>query len=277
MAGAPSASYCRGPAPLIYVFYQVSPGEWFTTTLDPPLAGGLAAGVVLAQIGAGSFHFNSLPYQSVFHLRGLTQPDLAPDVTVGVVISPFNGSLTFGFDEYNLGLSNGGASNGVVNDTPYTFDRTTGRAVTSSPVQPGPILYLIDSKRAFIIGTMIRSNTSASSGMLEALIGSGLTNSALSGTYLGSSLFLDNTGVLNENGIITADGNGHITFTTNRSTPSGLVQYQSLTGTYNAVGDNGRIEVTLPGGLTRIIYIVSPTRIIYLTSDAGGYVGVFEQ
>ena len=56
-----------------------------------------------------------------------------------------------------------------------------------------------------------------------------------------------------------------------------MVQYQSVTGTYNAVGDNGRIKVTLPGGLSRIIYIVSPTKIIYLTSDAGGYVGVFEQ
>jgi hypothetical protein len=266
----------QGTSASSYVVYQVSPGEWFTITLDPPSASGLAAGVVLAQIGAGSFHFNSLPYQSVFHLRGLTQPDLAPDVTMGLVFA-LGGTLDFGFDEYNLGLSNGGASNGGVFDTPYTFDRTTGRVVTLFPQTPAPIFYLIDSKRAFIIGTMIGSNTSASSGMLEAQTGSGLTNSALSGTYLGGSLFLDNTGVLNENGIITADGNGNITFTTNRSTPSGPVQYQSLTGTYNAVGDNGRIEVTLPGGLTRIIYIVSPTRIIYLTSDAGGYVGVFEQ
>ena len=83
--------------------------------------------------------------------------------------------------------------------------------------------------------------------------------------------------MLNEDGIITADGNGNITFTTNRSTSKGLVQYQSVTGTYRAVGSNGRIEVTLPDGLTRIIYIVSPTKIIYLTSDTGGYVGVFEQ
>jgi hypothetical protein len=75
----------------------------------------------------------------------------------------------------------------------------------------------------------------------------------------------------------TADGNGNITVTANRSTSSGLVQYQSVTGTYHAVGSNGRIEVTFPDGLTRIIYIVSPAKIIYLTSDTGGYVRVFEQ
>jgi hypothetical protein len=62
-----------------------------------------------------------------------------------------------------------------------------------------------------------------------------------------------------------------------RLTSSGLVQYQNLTGTYAAVGRNGRIEVTIPDGLTRVIFIVSPTKIVYLTSDTGGYVGVFEQ
>jgi hypothetical protein len=149
--------------------------------------------------------------------------------------------------------------------------------VTTIPNEPEPILYLIDSKRAFILGTMLGSNTSSSSGILQAQTGSSLTNAALSGSYLGGSLSLDNTGVLYEDGIITADGNGNITFTTNRSTSSGLVQYQNVTGTYRAVGSNGRIEVTLPDGLTRIIYIVSPTKIIYLTSDTGGYAGVFEQ
>jgi hypothetical protein len=120
-------------------------------------------------------------------------------------------------------------------------------------------------KPGFLCGTI----------MLAALAGcSGASNNQNNG---GGSLALDNTGVLNEDGIITADGNGNITFTTNRSTSSGLVQYQKVTGTYNAVGSNGRIEVTLPDGLTRIIYIVSPTKIIYLTGDTGGYVGVFEQ
>jgi large repetitive protein len=255
-----------------YVFYQVSPGEWFTITLDPPSAGDLAAGVVLAQTGAGSFTTASFQLLSTFHVSGLTQPDLAPDVTAGLVFSDGNGDLTFNFDEYK-----GGLTNGVNLNTPYTVDRTTGRVVTTIPNEPEPILYLIDSKRAFILGAMIGSNTSSSSGILEAQTGSSLTNASLSGSYLGGSLSLDNTGVLNEDGIITADGNGNITFTTNRSTSGGLVQYQSVTGTYRAVGSNGRIEVTLPDGLTRIIYIVSPTKIIYLTSDTGGYVGVFKQ
>jgi hypothetical protein len=255
-----------------YVFYQVSPGEWFTVTLDPPSVGALEAGVVLAQTGAGSFSDASFPVASVFPLNGLTQPDLAPDVTAGLMFSVGNSNLMFGYDEYNGSRINGG----ILGD-PITVDATTGRVLTNIPDAPDQILYIIDSKRAFILGSMTGSNTSSSSGMLEVQTGSSLTNAALSGSYLGGSLSLDNTGVLNEVGIITADGNGNITFTTDRSTSSGLVQYQNVTGTYNAVGDNGRIEVTLPDGLLRIIYIVSPTKIIYLTSDTGGYVGVFEQ
>jgi hypothetical protein len=258
-----------------FAFYQVSPGEWFAITLDPPSATGLAAGVVLAQTGAGSFSsLNDFPYLSILHASGLTQPGLVPDLTAGLVIAPpGNGSVTFSYDVYN-----GLYLNGADLNYPYlTVDPNTGRVSSTILNQPEPIFYLIDSQHAFILGSVLGANTSSISGLVEAQTGSGLTNASLKGTYLGGSLFLDNTGALNENGMITADGNGNITFTTNRSTSSGLVQYQTVTGTYNAVGSNGRIEVTLPDGLTRILYIVSPTKIVYLTSDTGGYVGVFEQ
>ncbi len=87
---------------------------------------------------------------------------------------------------------------------------------------------------------------------------------------------LVNTSVLNEAGIVAADGDGNILLTMNRSSPVGLVQYQNVAGTY-AVDDTGRVVVTTPDGDTRIFYIVSPTKIAYLTSDGAGYLGSFAQ
>jgi hypothetical protein len=64
--------------------------------------------------------------------------------------------------------------------------------------------------------------------------------------------------------------------TTNRSSSQGLVQYRNVAGTY-AVDDTGRVVVTTADGDTRIFYIVSPTKVAYLTSDGGGYLGSFTQ
>jgi hypothetical protein len=67
-----------------------------------------------------------------------------------------------------------------------------------------------------------------------------------------------------------------VVLTTNRSTDKELVQYQNITGTY-AVDSRGRVVVTAPDGITRIFYVISPTKVGYLTGDTGGYLGSFEQ
>ena len=85
------------------------------------------------------------------------------------------------------------------------------------------------------------------------------------------------TSVLNESGLVTADGAGNVNFTTYRSGSTGLAyQNNQVVGTYT-VDSTGRGVITAPDGLTRIFYVVSPTKIAFLTSDTGGYLGSFQQ
>jgi Putative Ig domain len=267
--------FVLGPGPIEdnimfhYSFYQVSPGEWLTISLDPATLNSPLVGGSVIQQKTGPFNNASLTGTSVLELSGLapTTGGIVPDITLGLATSNGNGNLSASFDEYN-GTLNTGRSAAYT----YSVDPTTGRIPTASSSGQGPTLYLIDGTRAFVLG----SDGSSSSGLLELQSGSPFTNASFSGNYLGGSLPLINTSVLNEAGIVAADGNGNVLFTTNRSGPQGLAQYQNVSGTY-AVDGTGGVVVTTPDAVTRIFYVVSPTKVAYLTSDGGGYLGSFEQ
>ncbi|AXC11423.1 Serine protease, subtilase family [Acidisarcina polymorpha] len=251
-----------------FSFYQVSPTEWVVISLDPAtLNSPLVSGTVLQQTG-GPFSTASIPTTSVLEIEGLApvSSGTTPDITLGIATSNGSGAVTFNFDEYAGSLSPGGTFS--VN---YAVDPTTGRAASTGTTAQ-PILYIINSTSAFLLGP----DRSASSGIIEAQTGAPFTTASFNGNYLGGSLPLVNTSVLNEAGLVATDGAGNITFTTNRSSSTGLTSYQSVAGTY-AVGTNGRVVVTTPDNLTRIFYIVSPTKVAYVTSDGGGYLGTFQQ
>ena len=256
------------PGYFSYSFYEVSPAEWLVISLDPAtLNSPLVSGSVLQQSNA-PFSTASLPVQSVLEISGVkpTGGGTVPDITLGLAASDGSGNVSYSFDEYAGALTTGGALS-----VTYSVDPVTGRSVTTGAT-PQPILYIINDTEAFFLGV----DRSASSGMIEAQTGSPFTNASFTGVYMGGSLPLVNTSVLNEAGIVAANGDGNILLTTNRSNPQGLVQYQNVAGTY-AVDDTGRVVVTTPDGDTRIFYIVSPTKVAYLTSDGGGYLGSFAQ
>jgi hypothetical protein len=252
-----------------YSFYEVSPAVWLVISLDPAtLNSPLVSGSVLQQANA-PFSVASLPAQSVLEISGVKPTagsGTTPDITLGLANSDGSGNVTYSFDEYDGALTTGSSL-----DVTYAVDPLTGRSVTTGS-SPQPILYIINDTEAFFLG----ADRSASSGMIEAQSGAPFTNASFTGNYPGGSLPLVNTSVLNEAGIVAADGDGEILLTTNRSGPLGLVQYQNVAGTY-AVDGTGRVVVTTPDGDTRIFYIVSSTKVAYLTSDGGGYLGSFEQ
>ena len=257
------------PGYFSYSFYEVSPAEWLAISLDPAtLNSPLVSGSVLQQANA-PFSTASLPAQSVLEISGVKPTGgggTVPDIILGVAASDGNGNVSYSFDEYAGALTTGSTL-----AVTYSVDPVTGRSVTTGAT-PQPILYIINDTEAFFLGV----DRSASSGMIEAQTGSPFTNASFTGNYLGGSLPLVNTSVLNEAGIVAADGAGNILLTTNRSSPQGLAQYQNVTGTY-AVDNAGRVVVTTTDGDTRIFYIVSPTKVAYLTSDGGGYLGSFAQ
>lgn len=251
-----------------FSFYEASPGEWMVISTDTPtLNSPLVSGRVLQQ--TISLSSSPLPAKGIMQLNGLAPVKtggVTPDVTVGIATSDGTGHVIYDFDEYA-----GALQPPTEVSVYYSIDPTTGRVI---PPQPSwqPVLYIIDSNSAFILVP----DQSASSGIIEGQSGSPYANASFKGNYLGGSVSLAIPGVLNEVGLMAADGQGNLTMTTDRSTSKGLAQYQTLTGTY-AVDSNGRIVVTMPDGLVRILYVVSPTKVAYITSDDGGYLGSFAQ
>jgi hypothetical protein len=248
-------------------FYQVSAAEWLAISLDAATANSpLVSGPVFQQTAGQDFTTASLPAVSVMKISGVQSINggTTPDITLGLASSDGSGNVTYSFDEYAGAFTTGGSLS-----VAYAVDPVTGRAA-SVGATPQPILYIINSSLAFYLG----SDGSASSGILEAQTGAPFANSSFSGNYLGGSLSLMVTPALNEDGLAAADGSGNISLTTNRSSYAGLESYQEVVGTY-AVDSHGRIVATTPDQLTRIFYVVSPTKVAYLTSDDGGYLGSF--
>jgi hypothetical protein len=265
--GHGTLQFTLGATTLHYSFYEVSPSEWLAISLDPITSNTpLAAGVVLQQTGS-PFSGASLPSASVLQMNGLKVIGVGntiPDITAGIGTSDGKSNLTLNYDEYVGTLS----TNQSLALT-YTVDAGTGRVATTASSGAAPILYLIDGTRAFVLGT----DTSASSGILEQQSGASFTAASFKGNYLGGGLPLLTLATVNETGVVAADGNGNVLITTQPT----FNMYQNVAGTYT-VDSHGRVVVTVPGDTTpRIFYVVSPTKVGYLTGGGGGYLGSFEQ
>jgi hypothetical protein len=191
---------------------------------------------------------------------------LVPDVTLGLATADGNGNLSIVYDEFK-----GQSLTPQTFSGKYSVDAASGRVVLSSAGTPA-FLYLLNNNQAFILG----GDLSASSGILEPQSSGGLTNASFKGNYLGGSLPLTSPSVINEVALAAAEGNCNLTVTYNNSGPKGLVSNGSITSTYS-VSSNGRVVVTAADGVTRVFYLVSPTKAILLSGDAGGYLGSFEQ
>jgi hypothetical protein len=254
--------------PFHFSFYEVSPQEWLVISLDPAnLNSPLVSGIAYQQTGA-PFSAASLPAVSVLEVSGVVfaSPPM-PDISVGLAASDGNGNITYTFDEYNGSFASGSST------VPYSVDATTGRTTATAGPETQPILYIINSTSAFYLGV----DQSGQSGMIEAQTGAPFDIASFSGDYLGGSLPLVLTSVLNESGLITADASGNVNFTTYRSSTAGSVyQNDIVIGTYT-IDSGGRGVITAPDGITRIFYLVSPAKFAYLTSDNGGYLGIFQQ
>jgi hypothetical protein len=269
-------TFTIGDSSFHFSFYEVSPQEWLVISIDPSTPNSpLVSGFAYQQTGA-PFSTTSLPSASVIEVSGVvpsngtTAP--VPDISTGLATSDGSGNMTYTYDEYNGTLTSNTST------AAYTVDASSGRAVATEadPNKPTkPILYMINSNSAFYLG----ADPSGQSGIIEAQSGGPFTNASFNGDYLGGSLPLAVSSVLNESGLAVADGDGNVTFTTYRSTAvAPYLAYQSGTvvGTYT-VDSTGRGVITAPDGTTRIFYVVSPTKIVYLTGDTGGYLGNFQQ
>ncbi len=250
-----------------YTFDQVSPGELLAISADQTSSTiPLVSGSILQQTGA-PFSNASLKGVSALELNGLASVSgsTTPDLTLGLATTDGNGNVSVSYDEFKSLLLPSQSFTGT-----YSVDPVTGRVAFTSAGTPS-ILYLVSTNEAFVLG----GDASASSGLLEPQSGSPFANATFKGSYLGGSFALASPAVTNEVGQAVADGAGNLVVTSNSSGPKGLVTKGVLNGTY-VVDSHGRAVVTASDGLPRIFYLVSPTKVAFL-SGADGYIGSFEQ
>jgi Putative Ig domain len=257
--------HLNGSTTLNFNYYQVSSAELFAASADVTSSTiPLVSGSALQQ--TGTFTNASLTGTNILELNGqaLDLEAWIPDISVGLLTADGNGNITTSYDEYRSQLL-----------APQTYTATyavdpSGRAPVTASGTTAPILYLVGNGKSFVLGR----DTSVSSGMLEWQSGSPFTNSSFKGNYLGGTIPPVDPSLVT---LVAADGNGNVQYTYNSSGLTGLKSNQTLTGNY-AVGTTGRTVVTVTGDSNpRIFYVVSSTKVAYLSGENGGYLGSFEQ
>lgn len=254
-----------GSATLTFDYYQVSPTEFLATSSDQTSATiPMVSGLVLQQSGA--FTNASFTGANLLEMTGAAVQNAIyiPDVTLGLFTSDGKGNVTASYDEFKATLLAPQTYTAT-----YAVDAATGRTrITSGGTKA--VLYLVSNTKAFVLGT----DTSASSGLIETQSAPPFTNASLKGNYLGGTIPWPQLHVVS---LVAADGNGNVRFTSDLSGPIGLMSNVTVSGTYS-VDAAGRAVLTVAGDSTpEIFYVVSPTRTVFLSGEAGGFLAIFEQ
>jgi hypothetical protein len=251
-----------------YVFYVVNASQLLALEIDPfsPGLHPLVSGTMLQQTASSSFAGNS-----VFELAALegstTESQIGQFMGSGgtfSVTSDQNTASTLtspsGTGTYSIG------SNGRV-----MLATTTSSGFQNSTTTSQPVLYLVTTNQAFIIGT----DTAVSFGFMTPQFGSPFTTASLSGTYAGGSLAPVDPDVSNAVTVAVA-GLNTLTITQDVSNANGLSLNQATGATALTNATTGRFTATL-GSTSEILYMVSPTQYFALSTDATARVDSFGQ
>jgi len=280
----PDSTHCTmalsttGLANLDYDVYPISSGEAFLIETDTnsltspyvtiadmrqqigqPFVTGSMSGAVAGGVSGQVLNGNSyLPYVSVLQL----------------VPTPGLGTFNFSLAGNTAGtVTNTDGTPFVVT---YTADQF-GRVDTGGFEVNGvflPIFYLVSADEAFCVGML---NGGPISGHLDPQTLSSFTAASINGTLVEGtsapavSADRDFSGFLTFNGSVTpATING----VQDESTSAANTSAEAVTGTYvlsstGATDGSGTVTLTAPAAFTGAFYIVSPTKMVMITTTAG--------
>jgi hypothetical protein len=130
--------------------YVVAPNELLVISTDAISSAGLTSGTELAQAST-SFSNSSLNASAVFYEVGVNSasPATRSNVEIGLFSPDGNGGLSLTFDENNGGTI---TSNTTTSGLTYSI-ASNGRIAISGGTGSNPILYLVDTNKAFFLDT----------------------------------------------------------------------------------------------------------------------------
>lgn len=261
------------------VFYVVNNGKLFVMETDvvSPLTPLLNGVVLQQQTPALGFSNTSLNGGTVISLTGRagsgcgTSP--SPNVIAGLLTTDGNGGLTLTYDQ-----NCGGASKSI-SGLPGTYSvasdgRTAIRLGTNYV-----FTYLVGSNQGFFIVP----DSTVLSGFGQSQAVAAFTNSAVQGSYAGSTTAPATIGVTIFSGEFTADGaspTGNVAGTEDIGAPNGPTLGVAVNATYSvsSTPTNGRGSITGTIGGSGVLYVVSPSKFVVVSmSDHNPAVLIFEQ
>jgi hypothetical protein len=219
-----------------------------------PMSGTIAGGV------SGQFLNGSIqePYASV----------------IQVVPAPGLGNFNYSLADNTAGTVTN--TNGIPFAVSYTSDQF-GRVVPSSFVVSSvfePILYLVNSQEAFVVGML---SGGPISGHLDPQTLSSFTAASINGTLVEGTSAPAVSADRDFSGFLTFDGSvtpATINGVQDESTSAANTSAEAVTGTYvlsntGATDGSGTVTLTSPAAFTGAFYIVSPTKMVMITTTAG--------
>ncbi len=159
----------------------------------------------------------------------------------------------------------------------YKVDPLTGRVTLNGFGGTPPVLYVVNQNQAFAVGT----DANTTSGVLAPQISNGatgtpFTNASVLGAYVGGSVTPALPSVTNQVDWLFADGNANINGLEDSSGPGGPQNNQPIVVTYQ-VDVTGRALIdSNPGSMLEgIMFVVSPTKVIVLSTDTNPVLSTF--
>ncbi len=253
------------PAPAHYAFYVVSPAKWLAVSLDNSATSGLLTGQVEAQSG-GPYASSSLNGTAVVSVESPSGgASGGSHVALGLAAFDSGGNVSFSLDDNDAGTLSALSPSGTYAVT----DAAAGRFTVSPQAMSQMVGYLISANQGFILGTGANVATGV---FLPQSTGPFATSSLNATVFFGAEPFaappvpplLGGPTASLSVGVVTFDGSGKLSGTSDSNQLGSLNSGQAISDTY-AVSANGRVTV---GSNSQVLYIVSPAKILSMSTGA---------
>ena len=196
--------------------------------------------------------FSQVSLQGSSVLRQTAQSTSGPVVDVSSLAADGNGNVTF-----NDNINNAGTFS--TSSTALTYVVDSGGRVTLSGTATPPVLYLSGNNQGFLVGT----DADVSFGILEPQTGGPFSDASLSGGYMLGTENPSAGTVSLQSGVLTPDGAGTATGTSDTSDPSGLTQNQSLNLNYSVLA-NGTGSL----GSNTTAILISGNKLVFISNTS---------